>query len=88
MNAPKRALLALNLRIQLGKVRRGQLTLIVRAPDFIHRQLGGYPFATRPVGQSSVGGRRYVTFTGVISNVEITDIRSAEIRGAVGGRVP
>ena len=61
-------------------------TLIVRAPDYIHRQIGGYPFAVRPIGRAPAAGeRRYLTFTGGLSNVEVTGIRSIETTGAAGG---
>ncbi len=62
-------------------------TLIVRAPDFIHRQLGGYPFATRPVARGGAvpGDRRYLTFTGSISNVDVIGERKFRAIGAVGG---
>ena len=63
--------------------------LIIRAPDYIHRQIGGYPFAIRPAGSPIVmgsGSKRYVTFTGSISNVQVTDLRTAEaVGGAAGG---
>jgi len=51
--------------------------LIIRAPDFIHRQIGGYPFAIRPTRgpQVSTMDLRYVTFSGSLSNVEIIDER-------------
>ncbi|MCH8006059.1 MAG: hypothetical protein IH888_07505, partial [Planctomycetes bacterium] len=62
-------------------------TLIVRAPDYIHRQLGGYPFATRPVsrGGAAPGERRYLTFTGSISNVEEIGERQFKATGVAGG---
>jgi len=62
-------------------------TLIVRAPDFVHRQLGGYPFATRPVSRGGAvpGKRRYLTFTGSISNVEMIGERQFRAIGAAGG---
>ncbi len=62
-------------------------TLIVRAPDYIHRQLGGYPFATRPVtrGGAVPGERRYLTFTGSISNVDVIGERQFKATGAAGG---
>ncbi len=62
-------------------------TLIVRAPDFVHRQLGGYPFATRPVSRGGAvpGERRYLTFTGSISNVEVIGERQFRAIGAAGG---
>jgi hypothetical protein len=61
-------------------------TLIIRAPDFIHRQIGGYPFAIRPYrGESYSGGSRYVTFTGGFSQVQIAEIQTQPVGGAAGG---
>jgi hypothetical protein len=62
-------------------------TLIIRAPDYIHRQIGGYPFATRPVGRprAQAPARRYLTFTGAATNVELVNVRQVETTGAVGG---
>ncbi|MHC4382724.1 MAG: hypothetical protein ACYS0J_07845, partial [Planctomycetota bacterium] len=62
-------------------------TLIIRAPDYIHRQIGGYPFATRPVGRplASAPARRYLTFTGAATNVELANVRQVKTTGAVGG---
>ena len=68
-------------------VRYYQGTLIIRAPDFMHRQIGGYPFAIRPSGTSvqQYAQTRYVTFTGGLSNVSLTSLqRSAPISGAPG----
>ncbi len=48
-----------------ASIRYYQGTLIIRAPDFIQRQIGGYPFATRPVKRSAPttsAARRKVTF--------------------------
>ena len=72
-----------------ASIRYYQGTLIVRAPDYIQRQIGGYPFATRPLRQSVQSvGRRYVTFTGAVSNVQLAEFResrSREFGGAAGG---
>lgn len=63
-----------------------QGTLIIRAPDFIHRQIGGYPFAVRPVRVSAQApGPRYVMFTGGLSNVELVSIETQRFTGAAGG---
>ena len=62
--------------------------LIVRAPDFVQRQIGGYPFATRPTPNARVVGpdRRYVTFTGGLSNVTNASFKtSPSFGGAAGG---
>jgi hypothetical protein len=62
-------------------------TLIIRAPDYIHRQIGGYPFATRPVSRprAAAPARRYLTFTGAATNVELVNVRQVKTTGAVGG---
>ena len=72
-----------------GTIRYYQGTLIVRAPDFMHRQIGGYPFAIRPTGGAlSVSERRYVTFTGSLSQVELIGLNSTRISGSAGGGNP
>jgi hypothetical protein len=62
-------------------------TLIIRAPDYVHRQIGGYPFVTRPIANSRTGTapRRYLTFTGNMTNVEVVGVRETGSGGAVGG---
>ena len=50
---------------EAASIRYYQGTLIIRAPDYIQRQIGGYPFATRPVRRSTPAAsaaRRHVTF--------------------------
>jgi uncharacterized membrane protein YgcG len=72
----------------IATIRYYQGTLIIRAPDYIQRQVGGYPFGTRPVNVSAVQtpGSRYVTFSIPLSNVEIAGIRvSPPFTGAPGG---
>ena len=78
---------------EVASIRYYQGTLIVRAPDYIQRQIGGYPFATRPVRRSAqaVIDRRYVTFTGAASNVQLAGFRESRARefgGAAGGGDP
>ncbi|MCL4209868.1 MAG: hypothetical protein HRU76_05070 [Phycisphaeraceae bacterium] len=62
---------------------------IVRAPDYVHRQLGGYPFAVRPPARRTssavVPGGRYVTMTGVVENTRVTHIDTLRFGGAAGG---
>ncbi len=61
--------------------------LIIRAPDFVHRQIDGYPFA--PTGGAAVSVRtaesRYVTFTPSISFAENLKFRDVPVQGAAGG---
>ncbi|MDZ4754640.1 MAG: hypothetical protein SGJ11_09100, partial [Phycisphaerae bacterium] len=66
-----------------ASIRYYQGVLIVRAPDWIHRQLGGYPFAAtaRPAAVES----RYVTFTAPVSFVENVKFRDVTVTGAAGG---
>lgn len=72
-----------------ASIRYYQGVLIVRAPDYIHRQIGGYPFAIRPPSATASVvpiDSRYVTFSASMSNVQIRDIRtSGPIGGTTGG---
>jgi hypothetical protein len=71
-----------------------QGVLIIRAPDFIHRQIDGYPFAPkrplRATTSSSASAdtvgveRRYVTFTTSFSVVDNVTLRGVPVQGAVG----
>jgi hypothetical protein len=60
-----------------------QGVLIIRAPDYIHRQIGGYPFAPRPPARSSAG--RYVDLTAPIGIVDGVRFRGSTVSGAAGG---
>jgi hypothetical protein len=69
-------------------IRYYQGTLIVRAPDFIQRQIGGYPFAIRPGAGARVAAdasSRYVMFTGGASNVSLSGFRSSRPVGGTTG---
>ena len=72
---------------EYATIRYYQGTLIIRAPDYIHRQIGGYPFVLRPIGQSlSSAGMRYVTFSGSMSNVALVGFGDPVVfEGAAGG---
>ncbi len=60
-----------------------QGSLMVKAPDFVHRQLGGYPFApTRASGASPAG--RYVTMTVPITQSQVQGFGGASVSGAAG----
>ncbi len=60
-----------------------QGVLIVRAPDYIHRQIGGYPFAPKPPARSTVG--RYVDLTAPIGIVDGVRFRQSTVTGSAGG---
>ena len=72
-----------------ASIRYYQGVLIVRAPDFVHRQLGGYPFAAkrniRKTSSSQGTGGRYVTFSAPISIVENVKFRGTTVTGSAGG---
>lgn len=68
---------------QWASIRYYQGVLIVRAPDWIHRKLGGYPFSGQPAHQ--VAESRYVTFTPGVSIVENVKFRDGKVTGATGG---
>lgn len=73
----------------VATIRYYQGVLLVRAPDFVHRQLGGYGFAARPPrATSSAAGEdlRYVTFTAPVSIVENVRFRQGTVSGAAGGQ--
>jgi uncharacterized membrane protein YgcG len=79
-------------------IRYFQGTLIIRAPDFVHRQIGGYPTPIPPGRRGLSGasvptnGRRYVSITGDSASVLVdnTDDRSGGTvytpDGAVAGK--
>lgn len=67
---------------QWASIRYYQGVLIIRAPDWIHRQLGGYPFSAQP--KRVVAESRYVTFTPGISIVENVKFRDVTVTGAAG----
>ncbi|MEE2972326.1 MAG: hypothetical protein VX672_04305 [Planctomycetota bacterium] len=84
---------------EAASIRYYEGVLIIRAPDFIQRQIGGYPFAPsrraapsgRPraaAGSSSAEGpivdRRYVTFTAPISIIENVSFGRSRVTGAAG----
>jgi len=74
-----------------GSMRYFRGSLIINASDFLHRQVGGYPFVTsrrQSTRQASLTrAPRYVTLTGRFGFAEIVDIQQSEIPVLVGGRV-
>lgn len=80
-----------------GSIRYFKGSLIVNAADYLHRQVGGYPFTVRRVRdiantpnerQSSlVRAPRYVSLTGRWGLVKIVDIEQSAIPVLVGGQV-
>ncbi len=83
-----------------GNIRYFRGNLIINATDYLHRQVGGYPFApgrVRGNASAAAGGAqglahaiptpRYVTLTGDWGFAKIVDIQSSAIPVLVGGRV-
>jgi len=67
-------------------IRAYQGTLIIRAPDFIHRQIGGYPVAIPPsVGPRDGAPRRRATFTGEGSQIVDVVWQAKAADGGAGG---
>lgn len=69
-----------------ASIRYFQGTLLVKAPDYVHRQLGGYPWW--PASQTTasvVNGRRYVSI-GVDTGIStIDDVVNQPVTATVGG---
>ena len=67
----------------IATIRYYQGVLIIRAPDYIQREIGGYPFAVR-VGEAPpvAYGGRYVTMSGSVGIAEIADVK---VLGPFGG---
>lgn len=59
--------------------------LLIRAPDYIHRQIGGYPFAAGAVRPSATSrGGRYVTLHGKVESSQVTEVRQVPVSGGAG----
>ena len=59
-------------------------SLVVRAPDYVHRALGGYSFLPPP-RQARAGGPRYVSMTVPFSFATLRGFSSGSATGATGG---
>lgn len=85
-----------------GSIRYFRGNLIINAADYLHRQVGGYPFPAAIIrnsgGSASLGSRggamaqgpvvpRYVTLTGSFANTQLVDIEQYEVPILVNGRV-
>ena len=84
-----------------GSIRYFRGNLIINAADYLHRQVGGYPFSAALIrgtgGQASLGSSRsfaqgpvvprYVTLTGTFQNTQLIDIEQYEVPVLVNGSV-
>ena len=76
----------------VASIRYYQGSIIVRAPDYVHRMIDGYPFApVRPrssaadASEATSGSSRYVTFTSGLSIVQNVKFTAVPVQGAVAG---
>jgi hypothetical protein len=71
-----------------GSIRYWQGTLIVNAPDYMHRQLNGYPYwPSRMTRSGFTQSRRYVSLTTDNGISTIEGFENAEATAVVGGHI-
>ncbi|TVQ64299.1 MAG: hypothetical protein EA379_01855 [Phycisphaerales bacterium] len=58
--------------------------LLIRAPDYIHRQIDGYPFWPSNRSSARPASGRYVTTHGTAKNSAVTGVRTVPVTGAAG----
>lgn len=69
-----------------GSMRYYEGTLIVNAPDYMHRELNGYPFwPSEETSKKVVKGRRYTTFDMSVGFAAIAGYESFETSGGAAG---
>ena len=70
-----------------GSIRIYQNALVVRAADYIHREIDGYSFwPSSSQSVSGVGGRRYVSFTLDTGISTIDGFRNVPVTATAGGQ--
>ncbi len=71
-----------------ASIRYWQGNFIVNAPDYVHRQINGYPWwPARATTVTMVQGRRYVSLNMNASFAEVEGFESQPISAVVGGRI-
>ncbi|MBL1217440.1 MAG: hypothetical protein D8M59_08080 [Planctomycetes bacterium] len=74
-----------------GSIRYFRGSLLINASDYLHRQVGGYPFAPARVRSqqlsSTIVAPRYVSLTGSVGFSRVIDIAETEVPILVGGKV-
>ncbi|MDX2017214.1 MAG: hypothetical protein SFY95_06190, partial [Planctomycetota bacterium] len=69
-----------------GSMRYYEGTLIVNAPDYMHRELNGYPFwPSEETNKKVVKGRRYTTFDMSVGFAAVVGYESFETSGGAAG---
>jgi hypothetical protein len=68
-----------------GTITIFQNTLVIRAADYIHRQIDGYPFLPRAAQTiGGAGDRRFVTFNLELGTSNLVDIQPFPVRAGAG----
>jgi hypothetical protein len=71
-----------------GSMRYWQGSLIVNAPDYMHRGINGYPYWPAQATESrTVNGRRYVSLNGDTGLSRVNDIAQQPVSAVVGGEI-
>ncbi|HLO40565.1 MAG TPA: hypothetical protein VK176_06035 [Phycisphaerales bacterium] len=68
-----------------GTVRYYQGALMVNAPDYIHRQINGYPYWSAGTQVSQVKGRRWVSLNVDTANSQLDGLANQPVTGVVPG---
>jgi hypothetical protein len=71
-----------------ASIRFFQGNFLVNAPDYIHRQIDGYPFwPAADTHVSTINGRRYVSFSAETAANKIRGFRNIPVPGVAGGGI-
>jgi hypothetical protein len=71
-----------------GTIRYWQGTIIVNAPDYMHRQINGYPYwPSRLTQVGYVQNRRYVSLTTDTGISTVDGIQNVEVTAVAGGKI-
>ncbi len=72
-----------------GSIRLYESSIIVNAPDYMHRAINGYPYWPRRLTQTGVtpAGRRYVSLTTDNGISTIDGFANQEVSAVVGGQI-
>jgi hypothetical protein len=69
-----------------GSVTIWQSSLLINAPDYMHRQIDGYPYWPSSTPTSTPSGGRYVTLDADVQRSSYDQIRQVPVPAAPGGR--
>ncbi|XVJ59055.1 MAG: hypothetical protein HEQ23_06510 [Tepidisphaera sp.] len=69
-----------------GSITYWQGTLLINAPDYMHRQVNGYPYWGSTTAVPTARGGRYVSLDADVKRSSYDTIRNIPVPGAPGGR--